>query len=103
LATWINRFLMAAVALASGAVAILKIVPALVSLPFRRNLRRGYRELQALERSAAAGTDQKTLLDELARVDRLTATISVPMRSLDSQWLELRQYLHDMRDRLDAL
>jgi hypothetical protein len=102
LATWINRFLMAIVALASGGVALFKIVPALVSLPFRLNIRRGYDELQALERSAAAGTDKKTLLDELARIDRSTATISAPMHSLDIQWLELRQFLHDMRDRLEA-
>jgi TRAP-type uncharacterized transport system substrate-binding protein len=102
LATWINRFLLAAVALVSGAVAIIKVAPALISLPFKRSIRRGFSELDALERSAAAGTDKKTLLAELARVDRSTATITAPMRSLESQWLELRQYMHDMRDRIDA-
>ncbi len=102
LATWINRFFMAAVALASGAVAILKIVPALISLPFKLSIKRGYSELDAIERSAAAGTDKKTLLAELAKVDRSTATVKAPMRSLESQWLELRQYMHDMRDRIDA-
>jgi TRAP-type uncharacterized transport system substrate-binding protein len=103
LAAWVNRFLAAAVALATAAVSLFKIIPGLVSLPFRMKIKRGFGDLQALERSAAAGTDKKTLLDELARVDESTAGIRPPMRSLVSQWLELRQYLHDMRDRLDSL
>ena len=103
LATWVNRFLMAALALASAAAAILKLLPALIGLAFKLNLKRSYRELAALERSAAAGTDKKTLLDELAKFDQSTAGIKVPMRSLEIEWLELRQYLHDMRDRLQAL
>ena len=101
LAAWINHFLLAAVALASAAVTLFKIVPALVSLPFRMKIKRGFGELQALERLAAAGTDKKTLLNELARVDQSTAGIRPPLRKLVSQWLELRQYLHDMRDRLE--
>jgi hypothetical protein len=103
LATWVNRFLMAVVALASAAAAIFKLVPVLIGLPFKRSLRRSYGELDAIERSAAAGAGKKTLMDELAKVDQSTAAISVPLRSLQVEWLELRQYLHDMRDRLQAL
>jgi len=101
LAAWINRFLAAAAAIASAAVTIFKLVPALVGLPFRLGIRRGYDDLRKIEMSAATGTGQKTLLDELAKVDRSTASIKVPLRNLEIQWLELRQYLHDMRDRLD--
>ena len=53
--------------------------------------------------SAAAGTDKKTLLNDLAKVDQFTASLKVPLRNLDTTWLELRQYLHDMRDRVKAL
>ena len=102
LAAWVNRFVAAAVAVASAAVTIFRVVPALIALPFRRRVRRGYDELQAIERSAAAGTETKTLLEELARVDRSTASIRTPLRSLETPWLELRQYLHDMRDRLET-
>jgi len=102
LAGWINRFLAAAAAIASAAIAIFNIVPALISLPFRLSLRRGYDELQVIERSAATGTDNKALLEELAKVDRSTAAIATPLHSLEPQWLELRQYLHDMRDRLET-
>jgi hypothetical protein len=103
LATWINRFLTAVVALASAAVALFKIVPALIGLPFKMSIRRSYRELDAIERSAAAGTDKKTLLDELAKLDQSTTVIAVPLRNLQTTWFELRQYIHDMRDRLEAL
>ena len=102
LATWIDRFLAALVAVASAAVAIFKILPALISLPFRLRMRRGYIDLQALERATATGADRESLLDELARVDRSIASISVPLHSLDIQWFELRQYMHDMRDRLES-
>jgi len=102
-ATWINRFLTAAVAIASAAVALFNLVPALIALPFKMSVKRSYRELEVIERSAAAGTDKKTLLNELAKVDQSTAAIKVPLRNLDTTWFELRQYLHDMRDRLQAL
>jgi TRAP-type uncharacterized transport system substrate-binding protein len=103
LAAWINRFLTAAVAIASAAVSLFKIIPALVSLPFKMKIKRGFGDLQALESQASAGTDKKILLDELAKVDQSTAAIRPPIRKLVSQWLELRQYLHDMRDRLEDL
>ena len=103
LATWINRFFTAAVAIGSVGVTLVKILPVLISLPFRRDIRRGYDDLRAIEVSAATGTDNKTLLAQLAKVDQTTANISIPMRKLEIQWLELRQYLHDMRDRLEAL
>jgi hypothetical protein len=103
LATLINRFLTAVVAFASAAIGIFKIVPAIISLPFKRGVRRSYRELDAIERSAATGTDKKTLLDELAQVDQSTAAIATPLPKLRITWFELRQYIHDMRDRLEAL
>jgi len=102
LATWLDRFLAALVAIASAAVTIFKIIPALVSLPFRLRMRRGYIDLQELVRSAIAGTDKGSLLKELARLDQSTAAIRVPLHSLEVQWIELRQFVHDMRDRLEA-
>jgi TRAP-type uncharacterized transport system substrate-binding protein len=102
LATWLDRFAAAGVAVASAAVTLFNILPAVLGLKFRREIKRGYRELQAIERLAAAGTDRDTLLEELGKTDRLTAGITPPLRRLGTQWLELRQYLHDMRDRLEA-
>lgn len=59
-------------------------------------------ELEVIEREASKEADPKRLLDELAKLERATATIRVPLRSLEVQWLELRQYLHDLRDWLES-
>ena len=80
----------------------MKILPALIGLSFKRSMRRSYRQLDRIERLAAAGTDKKKLLDDLAALDQSTAVIKVPLRSLETEWFELRQYIHDMRDRLKA-
>jgi hypothetical protein len=102
LAAWINRFSMAAAAMASLAVALFKLLPALVGFSCKQSIKRSYRELESIERRAAAGADKKKLLDDLAKLDQSTAAIGVPLRSLKTAWFELRQYLHDMRDRLEA-
>jgi TRAP-type uncharacterized transport system substrate-binding protein len=101
-AAWISRFLTAVAAIASAAITIFKILPALISLPFKLEIRRGFNALQTLERSAAAGMDRKTLLAELDKVDRSTASIKVPIRRFEPVWIELRQFVHDMRDRLES-
>jgi len=101
LAAWINRFFMAAAAIGSLAVALFKLLPALVGFSCKRSIRRSYRELESIERLAAAGTDRKKMLDDLAKLDQSTAAIGVPLRSLKTAWFELRQYIHDMRDRLE--
>lgn len=102
LAAWINRFSMAAAAIGSLAVALFKLLPALIGLSCKMSIKRSYLELEAIERRAAAGTDRKELLDDLAKLDQSTAAIGVPLRSLKTAWFELRQYIHDMRDRLEA-
>jgi TRAP-type uncharacterized transport system substrate-binding protein len=102
LATWIDRILAALAAIATAAIAIFRIVPALLSLPFRLKVRVAYGELEALERSAAAGEERTVLLARLAEQDRATAAVKVPLKNLETEWFELRQYIHDMRDRLSA-
>jgi hypothetical protein len=103
LASWLDRFAAAGVAIASAAVTLFNILPAIIGFKFKRKIKRGYRELQAIERLAIAGTDKATLIEELEKTDRFTAGINPPLRRLGTHWLELRQYLHDMRDRLEAL
>jgi len=100
-AAWINRFLAEVVVIGSAMLTIFKLIPALLSLPFRLRIRRGFSDLRALEKSAAAGTDRKTLLGELAKLDESTAAIRMPLHKFDPQWIELRQFVRDMRDRLE--
>lgn len=101
-ATWVDRFSAAALAIASAAVTMFNILPALIRIPFRRRLKRGFSELRAIEISAASDAKKDALTERLNAVDRSTAAIRVPLRSLEIEWLELRQYLHDMRDRLEG-
>lgn len=103
LAAWIDRFLAAGVAIASAAVTLFNIAPALISMPFKRRIKQEFAALQDLERSAAKGTDKETLLEELDKIDQATDSMKPPFRSTEPKWLELRQYIHDMRDRLQAL
>ena len=44
----------------------------------------------------------KTLLAELDQVDRTTAMIKAPICRFEPQWIELRQFVNDMRDRLES-
>jgi hypothetical protein len=101
-ATWIDRFLTAGVAFASAAVTILKIIPVLIALPFKLKVRRSYSELDEIERAAAAKAEPGPLLERLDTLDQSTAAIKVPLSGLQTEWLELRQYLHDVGDRVSA-
>jgi len=63
---------------------------------------RVYRRIAAIERSLSSVPDREALLAELDELDRVTAELRVPMRSLVPPWFELRQNLHDLRDRLES-
>lgn len=102
LATLVDRFLLVAVAIASSAVAIFGILPRLLSVPFNMTVGRVYRRIAAIERSLSSVPDREALLAELDELDRVTADMRVPMRSLVPPWFELRQNLHDLRDRLES-
>ena len=101
-ATWIDRFLTAGVAFASAAVTIIKIIPVLIALPFKLKVRRSYSELDEIERAAAAKAEPGPLLERLDTLDQSTAAIKVPLSGLQTEWLELRQFLHDVGDRVSA-
>ncbi len=102
LATLVDRFLLVAVAIASAAVGLFSILPRLLSLPFKVKVGRAYRRLAEVEKSMSTGADRDALRAELAELDRETAEIRVPMRSLMATWFDLRQFTHDMRDRFEA-
>jgi hypothetical protein len=55
--------------------------------------------LEAVEKAWAAGVDSQTLLADLDRIDRGTATMFVP-RSIVHDYIDFRQFLHDMRERV---
>ena len=55
--------------------------------------------MEKVEKASAAGADQSSLLAELDAVDRESAIIFVPRTSLPD-YIDFRQFLHDMRERV---
>lgn len=102
LATWIDRFIMVVVAFGSIAFAIFSILPRLVEMHLDRQLQAAYRRMEEVEKQFAAGGDRDTLLAELSEIDQSTSGTRVYLRSLVSSWLEMRQSLHDLRERIGA-
>ena len=59
------------------------------------------KQLESVEKAHAAGADPTELLAQLDELDRKTAEIFVP-RSMVHDYIDDRQFLHDMRERVAA-
>jgi TRAP-type uncharacterized transport system substrate-binding protein len=59
------------------------------------------KQLESVEKAHAAGADPKELLAQLDELDRKTAGMFVP-RSMVHDYIDDRQFLHEMRDRVAA-
>jgi TRAP-type uncharacterized transport system substrate-binding protein len=101
LATWIDRFIMVVVAFGSIAIALFSIVPRLIAMHLDRQLQAAYRRMEEVEKERVAGTSNpEALLARLDEVDEDTLKIRVYLRSGIASWMETRQYLHDLRERV---
>ena len=102
LATLLDRFLVVIVTALTAAFALLSVLPKLLKAPFALAAIRAYGRLEAVEKKAAEpGADRKELLTDLAAIDESTAGMRVPAGDRTA-YLELRQYLHDMRERIES-
>lgn len=81
------------------AVLMLKIAPMAVKSWGGFQLRRHFRVLEAVEKKRAAGDSRAELLSDLERLDKSSASMFVP-RSLSHDYVDFRQFLHDLRDRV---
>jgi hypothetical protein len=102
LATWIDRFIMVVVAFGSIAIAVFSILPRLVGMRLDRQLQAAYRRMEEIEKQFVAGGDRGALLAELDDVDKSTSDTRIYLRGTVSSWLEMRQFLHDLRERLGS-
>jgi len=84
---WLNHLGFVVLPLLALAVVLVKIVPLLLKIWI------------SITQSHAAGGDRPTLLAELDALDRASATIFVPRSSLP-KYIDFRQFLHDMRERV---
>jgi TRAP-type uncharacterized transport system substrate-binding protein len=100
LATWIDRFIMVVVGFGSIAFALFSILPKLVEMHLDRQLQAAYRRMEDVEKRFFAGGEPDKLLGELDAVDAETRDIRIYLRGTVSSWLEMRQFLHDLRERI---
>lgn len=100
LATWIDRFIMVVVAFGSIIFALFSIIPRLIEMHLHRQLQVAYRRMENVEKRFAAGGNPEPLLAELDEIDESTSETRIHLRSTISSWLELRQFLYDLRERI---
>jgi TRAP-type uncharacterized transport system substrate-binding protein len=102
-ARWLDRWGLVLLALAASALVFVKVLPELVRLNFTLHLNRAYRAMGDVEKSAAAPhADRTALLARLEELDRASLGVPVPRR-LGAEYMDFRQFLHDLRGRVEGL
>ena len=96
---WLNHLGFVVLPLLALAVVLVKIVPLILKIWISIKLTGFFKRLEEVEKSHAAGGDRPTLLAELDALDRASAAIFVPRSSLPN-YIDFRQFLHDMRERV---
>jgi len=99
LATFLDRFLGFAAAVGGAALAVFGLLPRLIGVRFQISANRYWRRLERLEKQRAAGEEKEAVLARLDEILRESAELKVPL-NLRPAYFELRQEMHDMRDRL---
>ncbi len=82
-------------------IVLIKVVPISLSIWMKVKLTGFLKRLLVVEKTDAAGGDRSKLLAELDAIDRASAKLYVP-RSKIPDYLDFRQFLHDMRDRVSS-
>jgi hypothetical protein len=101
-ATLVDRFALFVLPVLSVAWILFKSIPAAMGIRFRMRTLGLYRKLESIEQDFARQPDRERQLEELAVIDRDCASWRVPRMKLDA-YFELRQAIHDLRERLDGL
>ena len=96
---WLNHLSFVVLPLLALAVLLVKIVPVFIKIWISIKLTGFYKRLEKVEKAHAAGGESPPLLAELDALDQDSATIYVPRSSLPA-YIDFRQFLHDMRERV---
>jgi TRAP-type uncharacterized transport system substrate-binding protein len=97
-ATLLDRFWLSAALIFAG----LKLLRVLLDLPFWLTRRRVYRRLEAVEKALGGEPERAGLLDQLRTLSADTDATFV-LRSSLPDYFELRQSIHDVRQRVEGL
>jgi len=96
---WLNHLGFVVLPLLALAVVLAKVVPLFLKTWTAIRLTGFFKRLERVEKSHAAAGDRSQLIAELDALDRDSATIFVPRSSLPI-YIDFRQFLHDMRERV---
>jgi hypothetical protein len=97
---WLNHLGFVVLPLLTLAVILIKIIPATLKIWSNIQLVGLLRRLEAVEKADAAGGDREQLLADLDLIDQKSARLFVP-RSTVHDYIDFRQFLHDMRERVE--
>ena len=98
---WLNHLGFVVLPLLALAVVLVKLAPAALRIWGNMRLVALFKQLEEVEKAHAAGSDRSELLDRLDHVDEKSASMFVT-RSTVHDYIDFRQFLHDMRERVDT-
>jgi TRAP-type uncharacterized transport system substrate-binding protein len=98
---WLNHLGFVVLPLLTLAFVLLKIAPIVLKIWSNIQLTGLFKRLEAVEKEHAAGGDREQLLADLELIDEKSAKLFVP-RSIVHDYIDFRQFLHDMRERVEG-
>ena len=98
---WLNHLGFVVLPLLTLAFVLVKAVPLVLKIWSNMQLVGLLKRLESVEKAHAAGGDRKKLLADLDVIDQKSANLFVP-RSAVHDYIDFRQFLHDMRDRVEG-
>jgi TRAP-type uncharacterized transport system substrate-binding protein len=98
---WLNHLGFVVLPLLTLAFILIKIVPVVLKTAGNIQLIGLFKKLEAVEKGHASGKDQKELLADLDLIDKKSANLFIP-RSIVQDYIDFRQFLHDMRERVEG-
>jgi hypothetical protein len=103
LAGLLNRTLLLITAAAGFLLVLFQTLPPLLTMHFNRSLGAIYKRLETVERSfGTSDFDASSALEVLDELLRESALLKIPFQSLRAPYFEMRQNLHDVRDRVES-
>jgi TRAP transporter TAXI family solute receptor len=96
---WLNHLGIVVLPLLTLAFVLVKIAPMVLKIWGNIQLVGLLKRLEAVEKADAAGGDREQLLADLDLIDQKSAKLFVP-RSTVHDYIDFRQFLHDMRERV---
>ena len=102
LATWVDRLIVYVVPVLVVASSVFKGIPGIIALRARLALRGFYRRMQRIEDATDQQSNRDAYLKELDAIEEASGKIHIPQMHI-AHYFEFRQYIHDLRSRLEEL